>query len=98
MNGLTLPAFSELYISLKDAILSHHRLLRLNALRLLVQCTTNSSHAAILGVLKRCLKGEEAELEIQGVRERILEIGKLSGSVPDGEEVAADVAIRWLAG
>ena len=48
------------------------------------------------GVVKRCLQGEEASLDIQGVRERVVRIGRVSQIVADIE--GADVCMRWLIG
>lgn len=45
-------------------------------------------------VLKRCLQGEEAEIDVQGVRERVLRIGRVGQVV--GEKEGAEVCARWL--
>lgn len=48
--------------------------------------------------LKRCLQGEEVSLDMQGVRERVLRIGRLYQAVRDDEPLSADICIRWLVG
>jgi len=45
-------------------------------------------------VLKRCLQGEEVPLDLQGVRERVLRIGRVGQVV--GDEKGADLCARWL--
>lgn len=45
-------------------------------------------------MLKRCLQGEEVPLDIQGVRERVLRIGRVGQVV--GDEKGADLCARWL--
>lgn len=88
----TLP-LAEIYPSLYDAFLSHSRPLRLAALRLLDSKLVDPTHDQI-EVLKRCLQGEEVPLDIQGVRERVLRIGRVGQVV--GDEKGADLCARWL--
>ena len=45
-------------------------------------------------VLKRCLQGEEVPLDLQGVRERVLRIGRVGQVV--GDKKGADLCARWL--
>lgn len=45
-------------------------------------------------MLKRCLQGEEVPLDLQGVRERVLRIGRVGQVV--GDEKGADLCARWL--
>lgn len=47
-------------------------------------------------VLRRCLQGEEVPLDIQGVRERVLRIGRVVSIVGDPE--GAEFCARWLVG
>ena len=47
-------------------------------------------------VLKRCLQGEEVSLDAQGVRERVLRIGRIGQVIKDDEPLATDLCIRWL--
>ncbi|TFK68467.1 hypothetical protein BDN72DRAFT_821164 [Pluteus cervinus] len=99
VEGVTFPPFEELYTSLKHAVLSHERPLRLNALRLLVFCAPPGEDVtgfSPLDVLKRCLQGEEVALDVQGVRERILRIGRVGQGVKDGDHQSADICARWL--
>ncbi|KAH6910215.1 U3 snoRNP protein Utp20 [Coprinopsis sp. MPI-PUGE-AT-0042] len=85
--------FETAYPSLQPSLLSHSRSLRLNALRFL-----NSKLVAIPEeteeVVKRCLQGEEASVDIQGVRERVLRIGRVAQVV--GDRKSADICGRWL--
>jgi len=45
-------------------------------------------------VVRRCLQGEEVPLDVQGVRERVLRIGRVGQVV--GDEKSADLCGRWL--
>ena len=45
-------------------------------------------------VIKRCLQGEEVSLDLQGVRERVLRIGRVGQVV--GDQSGADLCTRWL--
>lgn len=47
-------------------------------------------------VLKRCIQAEEASIDVQGVRERVVRIGRVGSMVAD--EQGADVCVRWLIG
>lgn len=47
-------------------------------------------------ILKRCLQGEEVPLDVQGVRERVLRIGRVCQIVRDADDVSADICARWL--
>ncbi|KAL4261563.1 Small subunit processome component 20 [Pleurotus pulmonarius] len=85
----------EVYQSLSRSILSHSRALRLHSLRLLSSPFIQSSTAQ-REVLKRCLQGEEVPLDMQGVRERVLRIGRLSQLIRDDDELVADICVRWL--
>lgn len=49
-------------------------------------------------MLKRCLQGEEVQLDVQGVRERVLRIGRVAQIVREGDVIAADICARWLLG
>ncbi|KIJ63496.1 hypothetical protein HYDPIDRAFT_133895 [Hydnomerulius pinastri MD-312] len=87
--------FSELYPRLQSCILSHSRSLRLSALKILSSKLVKSSPGE-RDVLKRCLQGEEVSLDVHGVRERVLRIGRIGQVVKDDEPLAADLCIRWL--
>ncbi|KAJ7773253.1 armadillo-type protein, partial [Mycena metata] len=85
----------EIYPALAPAVLSHSRALRLGALRLLA--ATQPSEAR--EVVKRCLAGEEVPLDVQGVRERVLRIGRVETVVKDKQketDVGPDLCGRWL--
>ncbi|KAF9479084.1 hypothetical protein BDN70DRAFT_879151 [Pholiota conissans] len=83
----------QIYPSLYPSFLSHSRPLRLAALHLLDSKLVDPAHDQI-EVLKRCLQGEEVALDIQGVRERVLRIGRVGQVV--GDEKGADLCARWL--
>ncbi|KAF8901183.1 armadillo-type protein, partial [Gymnopilus junonius] len=83
----------EVYPLLYTPLISHSRPLRLSALRLLDSKLIDPTHDQV-EVLKRCLQGEEVALDIQGVRERVLRIGRVGQVV--GDEKGADLCARWL--
>ena len=86
-----------LYEHLKPSLLSRSRSLRLQTLRLL-----NSSLVDVptstADLLKKTLQAEEVSIDVQGVQERVLRIGRLPVVVKDGDELAADICRRWLIG
>lgn len=88
---------SALYPALQDTLLSHSRPLRLSTLRLLASPAISSS-VGEREVLKRCLQGEEVPLDVQGVRERVLRIGRVGQVVRDEDDMGADICARWLVG
>ena len=55
-----------------------------------------SSLGGVHEVMKRCLQGEEVSLDVQGVRERVLRIGRVVHVVGDAE--SAEFCARWLIG
>ena len=67
--------------------------MRLAALHLLDSKLVDPAHDQV-EVLKRCLQGEEVPIDIQGVRERVLRIGRVGQVV--GDEKGADLCARWL--
>ena len=83
-------------------VFSHSRALRLNALRfldskkLVDKNHQNSDANGVVEVLKCCLQGEGVSLDLQGVRERVLKIGKVVPVV--GDVRGAEVCARWLIG
>lgn len=87
--------FSEVYLHLRTCIISHSRSLRLSALKILSSKLVKSSPGE-QDVLKRCLQGEEVSLDVQGVRERVLRIGRIGQVIKDDEPLATDLCIRWL--
>jgi len=86
-------SITSVYSSLSQSLLSHSRRIRLACLRLLDCKLIDTQHDQV-EVLKRCLQGEEVSLDVQGVRERVLRIGRVSQVV--GDEKSADLAARWL--
>jgi U3 small nucleolar RNA-associated protein 20 len=55
-----------------------------------------TSSPAEHNALKRCLQGEEVSLNMQGIRERVLRIGRLYQVVRDDEPLSTDICVRWL--
>ena len=96
---LTPVSLDTAYPSLSRSLLSHSHSLRLNTLRLL-DCKKlidkNHESSDVMEVLKRCLQGEGVSLDLQGVRERVLTIGKVVPVV--GDVRGAEVCARWLIG
>ena len=90
-------AFDTAYGQLKDSLLSHSRSLRLNVLRLLSSPLVQTSEGTA-ELLKKSLQAEEISIDVQGVRERVLRIGRLPIAVKDGDDIAAEVCTRWLIG
>ena len=89
-----------LYEPLKVSLTSHSRLARLNTLRLLASPHVSGSaelHATV-DTVKRCLQAEEINVDVQGVRERVLRIGRLDHLLRDGDELSVEVVVRWLVG
>ena len=99
---LTPVSLHAIYPSLSCSILSPSRSLRLNALRLLdFKKLIDKNHQdpdadGVMEVLKRCIQGEEVSLDLQGVRERVLRIGRVGQVV--GDVRGAEVCARWLIG
>lgn len=99
---LTPVSLNVIYPSLSCSLLSPSRFLRLNTLRLLVsKQLIDKNHQdpgadGVMEVLKRCLQGEEVSLDLQGVRERVLRIGRVGQVV--GDVRGAEVCARWLIG
>lgn len=95
-DGGVIP-LDTIYPSLRTSLLSHSHALRLCTLRLLTSKLINSPPAC-QEVLKRCVQGEEVSIDVQGVRERILRIGRAGQVVRDGDDLGADILARWLVG
>ena len=75
---------------------SHSHVIRRSSLQLLTspwfkQPTTEE-------VYKRCLVAELVPLSVQGVRERVLRIGRVGQVVRDGDKEGAGGCVRWLLG
>jgi U3 small nucleolar RNA-associated protein 20 len=87
----------NIYPILRESLLSHSRSLRLNTLRLLA-CKLIKSSAGEHEVVERCLQGEEVSLDVHGVRERLLRIGRVGQVVRDDDMISADLCARWLTG
>lgn len=86
---------TQLYSHLQSRFLSPSRLLRSNVLGLLTSKMIKSSPAEH-EALKRCLQGDEVSLDMHGVRERVLRIGRLYQVVRDDDSLSADICVRWL--
>ncbi|KAJ3843214.1 hypothetical protein F5878DRAFT_721627 [Lentinula raphanica] len=90
----TLP-FQETYGLLKNAILSHSRSLRLSALKILASPLVDTS-PDVQAVIERCLQGEQISLDVQGVRERVVKIGRVVQSVKQDDNLSACLSAQWL--
>jgi U3 small nucleolar RNA-associated protein 20 len=86
---------AQLYPHLQSQLLSPSRPLRSNVLGLLTSKMVKSSPAEH-EALKRCLQGDEVSLDMHGVRERVLRIGRLYQVVRDDGSLSADICVRWL--
>ncbi|KAJ7494716.1 armadillo-type protein [Mycena galericulata] len=95
VRNTTKVDIEEIYPALAPGVLSHSRALRLGTLRLLAATQPSDARE----VVKRCLAGEEVPLEVQGVRERVLRIGRVVTVVKDKQreaDVGPDLCARWL--
>lgn len=93
-SSQSLP-IAQVYSRLQSRLLSPSRTLRSNVLALLTSKMVKSSPAEH-EALKRCLQGDEVSLDMHGVRERVLRIGRLYQVVRDDGSLSADICIRWL--
>ena len=96
---LTPVSLDSVYPFLGSSLLSPSRSLRLNTLQLLDCKKKNHQNLDVNGVvevIKCCLQGERVSLDLQGVRERVLRIGKVVPVV--GDVRGAEVCARWLIG
>ncbi|KAF5389929.1 hypothetical protein D9757_003643 [Collybiopsis confluens] len=89
-------SFEETYEGLKDAVLSHSHTIRLNALKLLCSPLFKALSSNTRQVLDRCLQAEQVSLDVQGVRERVVKIGRISQVLKNDDEIGTDLSIRWL--
>ncbi|KLO12558.1 hypothetical protein SCHPADRAFT_853762 [Schizopora paradoxa] len=80
---------------LVENLKSHLQHVRLSSLNIL-NCALSpySSNETV----KRCITAEEVPLSVQGVRERVLRIGRLSQFVRDDDVTAAEICVTWLLG
>jgi U3 small nucleolar RNA-associated protein 20 len=94
-----LPA-DVLYVPLQPALVSYTQALRLSALRLLAAPAVQPG--ARRDAAERCLQAEEAPLDVQGVRARVLRIGRLAQGIAEAEAGAdsegAELCARWFTG
>jgi U3 small nucleolar RNA-associated protein 20 len=60
----------------------------------LLDCKLIDPNHDHIEVVRRCLQGEEVPIDVQGVRERVLRIGRVGQVV--GDEKSADLCGRWL--
>jgi hypothetical protein len=96
-NDKSTMSIQDIYPSLQSSLLSHSRSLRLSTLRLLSSDVVKSSTGQ-QEVVKRCLQGEEVSVDVQGVRERVLRIGRVGQIIRDGDILGASIFIVWLIG
>ncbi|KAF9258369.1 hypothetical protein L218DRAFT_1080452 [Marasmius fiardii PR-910] len=92
VEGIT---FEQVCSYVKDSILSHSQLLRRSSLKLLSSPGLKAPQET-REALYRCLQGEEVSIDVQGVRERVLRIGKVVPLLKDGDNTGADLCGRWL--
>ena len=90
-------AFEEVFNCVKDAMLSHSRLLRLSTLQVLTSSLVTLPEETKEALL-RCLQGEQVSIDVQGVRERVLKIGKVEQVLKARDDIGADLCARWLTG
>ncbi|KAI5991793.1 armadillo-type protein [Pisolithus marmoratus] len=72
----------------RESLHSHSRAIRLSGLQILTSRIVVGLSSAEEDVLRRCLQGEEVSLDLGGVRERVLRIGRVGMAVKHSE--AAD--------
>ncbi|KIJ51368.1 hypothetical protein M422DRAFT_203512 [Sphaerobolus stellatus SS14] len=87
-------ALEDIYPHLQRSILNSQHGLRLSALRLLTSNIVQS--CASSPALRTCLQGEEASLDLHGIRERVVRITGTTQIVKDGDDIGSDACIRWL--
>ena len=75
-------------------LLSHSQITRQSSLELLTSSLSPLTNAR--EVLRRCLAAESVPLTVQGVRERILRIGRVPQVVQDEND--AGLCAKWLIG
>ncbi|KAI0782968.1 armadillo-type protein [Abortiporus biennis] len=93
----TKTPFEKILPHLQCSLMSHSRALRLSTLQLLSSSLLfENVPRPALEVIKRCLQGEEASLDVQGVRERVLRINKVDQGLQSGDDLGAGIAIRWF--
>lgn len=86
----------DIYLLLKENILSHTHTLRLDTLKLLDSSMVDKGRAN--ATLNQCILGESARLDISGVRERLIRITGLPRILKADDEISVDLTIRWLVG
>ncbi|KAG6370302.1 down-regulated in metastasis-domain-containing protein [Boletus reticuloceps] len=79
-----------LCLHLRACIVSRSRSLHLCALKILSSKLVKSTPGE-RDVLNRCLQGEGVSLDAQGVRERVLRIGRIGQMIKGGEPLATDL-------
>ncbi|KAI0060580.1 hypothetical protein BV25DRAFT_946008 [Artomyces pyxidatus] len=89
-------ALDAVYPHLTGTLLSHSSRLRISALRLLNSKLIHATFAE-QSTLSKLVQAEEVPLDVQGARERVLRITRLEQSIAEGDSLASELAIRWLA-
>jgi hypothetical protein len=51
-----------------------------------------------LSMVQACLQAENVSLDVNGVREKVLLINRLGGTVGRDDHVSAEICARWLIG
>lgn len=84
---------------LLELLKSHSHAISKSALELLSSPLVSLSSANdVADVLSRCLAAESVPLAVQGVRERVLRIGRISQGVGANSERGARICASWLLG
>lgn len=95
-KAVSLIHLGDFYLLLKENIISHIHMLRLNTLQLLGSSIVNKGRAN--ATLSQCLLGESASLDISGVRERLVRITGAARVLKVDDEISVDLTLRWLVG
>lgn len=102
--------FMEIYPFLRDCLLSHSQKMRLSVLQLLAPSAIQppakeDKEDSVMAVLKVCIKAEQVSLDVQGVRERVVGIGKVAKTLlslsrnakeNEVEGIEVEICVHWL--
>jgi U3 small nucleolar RNA-associated protein 20 len=89
----------EAVTTLVTLLKSHYQSVRQSSLEILsTTLVAPDSGGKLAEASKRCLAAESVPLTVQGVRERVLRIGRVGQVIQDGDESAALLCATWLVG
>ena len=77
---------------------SHSQAIRQSSLEILSSPLVSSAGSRFGEAPRRCLAAETVPLTIQGVRERLLRIGRVGQVIQDGDLTSAQLCVTWLLG